>query len=200
MICSGDQHVMGAQIAIYPMQDNFVDVILGAVRATSQEGLAVRTTDLSTCVQGPVERVWAYAEELFVRAAAAGGHVTASLILSCGCPGETLEESRDFTPEPAPLPDGSFPVACAWSLYPLGRTDYMDVIYRSISQSKEVPGVTASPRHYSSRLDGPATAIFATLRQAFDAVRAEVSHTVIHATLSKGSPSKCGAEINVQAK
>lgn len=79
-----DPTTMGARIAIYPMQDNFVEIILGAVRATRRDGLAVSTDDVSTCVQGPADRVWAYIEELYVRAAAAGGHVVGTLIISAG--------------------------------------------------------------------------------------------------------------------
>lgn len=95
------------------------------------------------------------------------------------------------------MPDGSFPVACAWSLYPLGRTEYMEIIYREIAQTQLSSGLEASPSHYCSRLDGPASAIFAALRNAFEAVRKHVDHTVIHATLSKGSPSKPRTKVDL---
>lgn len=84
MECAKDPNVMGARIAVYPMQANFAEVILGAVRATDRSGLGVSTDDLSTCVQGPADRVWAYVEEVYVRACAAGGHVVANLTFSGG--------------------------------------------------------------------------------------------------------------------
>jgi len=95
------------------------------------------------------------------------------------------------------MPAAAFPVACAWSLYPMGSPDYMDIIYREITRTLESSKAVASRSHYSSRLDGTAPEIFATLRAAFEAVRTHVNHTVIHATLSKGSPSKPGARIKL---
>lgn len=84
MICIPGTDVMGARLAIYPMQDDFATVILAAVRETDGGGLMLSTDDLSTCVQGPPDRVFAYVKEVFVRAAAAGGHVVANLLLSAG--------------------------------------------------------------------------------------------------------------------
>lgn len=93
------------------------------------------------------------------------------------------------------MPSADFPVACSWALYPLGSPEYMAVIYREITRTLESSDVKASRSHYSSRLDGTARNIFATLRAAHEAVRAHVNHTVIHATLSKGSPSQPGTRI-----
>jgi uncharacterized protein YqgV (UPF0045/DUF77 family) len=75
---------MGARLAVYPMQDDFVDVILGAVRSVDRNGLAVITDDLGTIVQGPDDRVFSYVEEVFRRASHIGGHVVANLVLSGG--------------------------------------------------------------------------------------------------------------------
>jgi len=75
---------MGARLGIYPMEDNFVEVILDAVSSVSKNGLAVMTDDLGTIIQGPSDKVFSYVEEVFVRASNAGGHVIGSLVLSAG--------------------------------------------------------------------------------------------------------------------
>lgn len=82
--CVGNGDFIGARLAIYPMQDNFVDIILDAVGATDPTGLRVFTDDVATGIQGPVDRVFAFVEEVFVRAAAAGGHVVGNILLSGG--------------------------------------------------------------------------------------------------------------------
>jgi len=84
MECAKDPATMGARLAIYPMQENYAEAILSAVRATDRNGLAITTDDVSTCIQGPNERVWSYLEEVYIRAASAGGHVVGSLIISGG--------------------------------------------------------------------------------------------------------------------
>jgi hypothetical protein len=73
----------------------------------------------------------------------------------------------------------------------------MDVIYSEITKTLKTSNVKASGSHYASRLDGTCEDVFKTLRMAFEAVRVHVSHTVIHATISKGSPSAPGNSIKL---
>lgn len=88
-------------------------------------------------------------------------------------------------------------MACAWSLYTLGIPDYMSVIEEEIARTMASAKVQAAPGHYCSRIDGSARAVFDTLGTAFAAVHRHGAHTVIHATLSKGSPSAPRAPIDV---
>lgn len=192
----GISDVVGARIGVYPMQDNFVDVILGAVKATDRTGLAVMTDDLGTTVQGNRERVFRYVKEIFLRAADAGGHVVANVLFSVGCPGD-VPEDFDFdakAPE-VELPMEDMPVACAWSLYPLGSDNYFQVIVDEVQKAIAISDVEVESYHYCTRLDGTAKDIFNLLETSFEGVSKRIRHTIIHATFSKGSPSKAKENI-----
>lgn len=194
----GLSDVVGARIGIYPMQDDFADVILGAVKATDKTGLAVVTDDLGTTVQGKRERVFSYVKEVFLRAAEAGGHVVANVLFSVGCPGD-VPEDFDFNAE---VPEKELlyedmKIACAWSLYPLGDEDYFQVIVDEISRDMDEADVEVESLHYCTRLDGSAKNIFDLLETSFAAVSKRVRHTIIHACFSKGSPSKAKEKIEL---
>lgn len=80
-------------------------------------------------------------------------------------------------------------VACQWSLYPLGRPDYMDVIYRGIGKTKDA-GVFTRGQHFVSRLDGELGAVLTAIQEAFQAACTEGGHVVAHVTLAANSPSR----------
>ncbi len=191
MNCNCHKDVVGARLCIYPMQDDFVDVILGAVRDVDRTGLAVITNDLGTTVQGKRERVFSYVKEVFVKAAVLGGHVVANVTFSGGCPGD-VPEDFDFAVEveQKELQEENIPVACAWSLYPMGNEKYMEVIESEVTKIIKAQEVEVDRYHYCTRLDGTVKAVFAVLENSFAAVRKSINHTIIHATISKGSPSK----------
>lgn len=190
--------VVGARLCIYPMEDDFVDVILGAVRDADKTGLAVITDDLGTTVQGNQDRVFSYVKEVFIKASIAGGHVVANVIFSGGCPGDVPEDvDFDVESDKKSISGEDMPVACAWSLYPLGDKNYMRVIEREVSHIIDEEDVEVDRYHYCTRLDGTAESIFDILENSFEAVRKTINHTVIHATISKGSPSKAKEKIEL---
>lgn len=194
----GISDVVGARIGVYPMQDNFVDVILGAVKATDRTGLAVMTDDLGTTVQGNRDRVFSYVKEVFLRAADAGGHVVANVLFSIGCPGDVPEDfDFDEKPKEVELPMEDMQVACAWSLYPLGSGEYFQVIMEEVQKAMELSNVEVESFHYCTRLDGTARDIFKLLETSFEGVSKRINHTIIHATFSKGSPSKAKENISI---
>lgn len=188
----GTSDVVGARICIYPMQDNFVEIILNAVKASDKTGLAVITDDLGTTVQGREENVFSYVKEVFVRASKEGGHVAANVLFSAGCPGDVPEDfDFDVKVKEKKLPEeDKINTACAWSLYPLGDENYMDVICSEISDAVKSSKVEVESYHYCTRIDGSAKDVFDLLEDSFRRVRKRIRHTIIHATLSKGSPSK----------
>jgi uncharacterized protein YqgV (UPF0045/DUF77 family) len=194
----GISDVVGARIGVYPMQDNFVDVILGAIKETDRTGLSVMTDDLGTTIQGNRERVFGYVKEVFLRAADIGGHVVANVLFSVGCPGDVPEDfDFDAVPKPVELPMEDMPVACAWSLYPLGSDQYFPVIIEEVQKAMALSNVEVESYHYCTRLDGKAKDIFNLLETSFEGVSKRIPHTIIHATFSKGSPSKTKEKIEL---
>jgi uncharacterized protein YqgV (UPF0045/DUF77 family) len=91
--------MIGCRFAIYPMTDNFVDVILGAVRAIDTSGMTVKTDSLGTLFIGEEEKVLGAVQAAFEAASRHAGHVVMTLHLSRGCPGEP-EDYCDPTGRP----------------------------------------------------------------------------------------------------
>lgn len=190
--------VYGAKIALYPMQDKFVDVLLSAIKETDQSNLAIITDDLGTTVQGSKLRVFSYLRELIGRTFLIEGHTTANLLLSFGCEGDVPEvipqdiDEDEYTP----WNDGDdTPVACSWSYYPLGQNVHLDIIEKSIARVKEYPAIKLTRAHYSTRLDGSLGMVMSAMEDAFQTSVNGGIHTVFHLTLSKGSPSEPGKVI-----
>ena len=189
----------GCQFSLYPMTNDFVEVILGAVEGLhEQESLRVETDDLSTLVVGTPERIFATVERCFCRAAQGAEHVVLNATFSRGCPGEPDDPicQPEGPSHASALPVDStyvtlsgIEVAAQFALYPLGITDYMDVIYDEIDNTKQA-GLSVRAKHFCTRLDGDAGQVFAVLRAAFDHAARKSGHVVIMATISKGSPTE----------
>lgn len=80
----------GAQISLYPMCDDFVSLILGALSALDpyRPQLRIETDDISTLLVGPPEVLFQAMRDLFVTIAKGGKHVVMHATISRGCPGE----------------------------------------------------------------------------------------------------------------
>ena len=197
---------MGAQIALYPMSDRFIDVILPCIEAVKGiDGLDVSNDDLSTLLLGESNLLFAAVRDMFVQAASGGVHVVLTALFSRGCPGdsyccggdapaaasETLESSEaPSEAPPAALPPspgaGRTLIAAQYSLYPLGTPGYMNQISAAVAGAREEGSFTAS-KNFCTRLDGSADSVFNDLYRGF--ITAEAPHTVLHAAVSANSPS-----------
>ncbi len=80
--------MIGCRLAIYPMTDRFVEVILSAVRAMETDGMTVQTDSLGTLLIGEEADVFEAARTAFTHAATHGDHLVMTLHFSRGCPGE----------------------------------------------------------------------------------------------------------------
>src|SRR5918995_555754 len=80
----------GAQVALYPMTDDFVGIIVGALNALEpyRRTFRIETDDLSTLLIGPPDQLFPAMRDLFVAAAAPGIHCVLAATVSRGCPGE----------------------------------------------------------------------------------------------------------------
>ncbi len=201
---------VGARVALYPMADDYVDRILGAISALSpwREWLTIETDDLGTTMIGPPEPLFGAMRDLFVAVAKTGVHVAMAATVSRGCPGEPCD-SRCATPR---LPVGAAPLppvdernagalarvaaapqldvraAAQLSLYPLGAGHHMDEIEACIA-FLQASGLGFAPRHFSSTLRGDSGPLFAALAEAFLAFGAPGGHVAMDLKLSANSPS-----------
>lgn len=184
---------VGCRFSLYPMCDDFVAVILGALREADATGLAIETDDVSTYVGGDEETVLRYVCDVVAAASRRADHVTAHVLLSRGCPGEvTCELGDDDRPPaaaaPPALPPTGVRAAAHWSLYPLGVTGHMDTIAAAVTSAETFSGSV----HYASRLDGDLADVLTTIGAGWIEAGAHVRHVVTHATVSVGSPTTGG--------
>ncbi|WP_274627221.1 YkoF family thiamine/hydroxymethylpyrimidine-binding protein [Arvimicrobium flavum] len=197
----------GAQISLYPMSDDFVDIILNAIKALDpyRDSFRIETDDLSTLLVGPPEQLFPAMRDLFVAAAASGRHCVLSATVSRGCPGEPDDPicTPAERPEvPAPLEervalavrtaaqaaDTGQEIAVQFSFYPLGRGHHMDEIYGCIDFLKS-SGVFERSKNFCTKLRGDAGQVFATLEQAFLRFGSPEGHVALDLTVSANSPT-----------
>jgi len=197
----------GAQISLYPMSDDFIGIILGAIKALDpyRPHFRIETDDVSTLIVGPPEQLFPAMRDLFVAAAQTGTHCVLSATVSRGCPGEPddpictpqndmssalpLSERIDAARKTvAAAPRTGQAIAAQFSLYPLGVGHHMDEIYGCIDFLKS-SGVFDRPKNFCTRLKGDAGPVFATLGEAFLRFGAPEGHVTLDLTVSANSPS-----------
>lgn len=198
----------GAQISLYPMADDFIGIILGALHALDayRDRLRIETDDLSTLIVGPPEALYPAMRDLLVAAAGGGAHCVLSACVSRGCPGEpddpactpstevgaqgVLDERiADARKRVAAAPTTGLQVAAQFSHYPLGNAHHMDEIYGCIEFLK-ASGVFGRAKNFCTRLAGDAGPVFAALEQAFLRFGAPEGHVAVDLTVSANSPTR----------
>jgi energy-coupling factor transport system substrate-specific component len=198
----------GAQVSLYPMTDDFVDVILGAIGALDpyRPHFRIETDDLSTLLVGPPDQLFPAMRDLFLAASGRGIHCVLSATVSRGCPGEPddpictpITDSTHDRPLEARMEDAvrhvkAAPqtgqiVAAQFSLYPLGSGHHMDEIYGCIEFLKN-SGVFDRSKNFCTKLRGDAGPVFATLSEAFLRFGAPQGHVALDLKVSANSPSK----------
>lgn len=97
----------------------------------------------------------------------------------------------DVMTEPVNGRVGAQYVSSQFALYPLGDTQYMDIIYEEIAFAKE-RGVFNDSMHYASGIHGQIEPVFAFYEATFNRVREKTSHVVMTVTFSVNSPSHEG--------
>ncbi|MCA2013612.1 Ykof family thiamine-binding protein [Cereibacter sphaeroides] len=200
---------IGAQVSLYPMTSDFVEVIFAGLKGLDpyRDQLRIETDDMSTLMVGAPGPLLDAIRDLFASAARRPEHVTMHVTLSRGCPGEpddpscrceTLTRAQDQSlavrgaeareaVKDAPVLGVEIDVQ--FSLYVLGQDRHMDEIYGCIDFLKE-SGTFLKSKNFCTRLRGDAGAVFETLRQAFLRFGPAEGHVTIDLTASANSPSK----------
>ena len=190
---------VGARLTLAVMADDYVDVILGALRSADATGLEVQTGKVSTYVSGAEQDVLRYLSQVIAGAGRGGAHVAAAVHLSRGCPGgvscDIPEGGAALYSEIPQLEPTGIKTAADWAIYPLAdggtgtaAADHMRDIYAAIDYAKST-GVTVTEDHYVTRLDGDVAQVLQTIAAGWILIGRSVQHVVTHATLSINSPS-----------
>lgn len=197
----------GAQVALYPMTDDFIRVILGSLSALDpyRERFRIETDDLSTLLVGPPEDLFPAMRDLHVAASRSGAHCVLHATVSRGCPGEpddpicTPIHDREVDTPLTQRIDAALAavktasatgqdVAVQLSLYPLGGVHHMDEIYGCIDFLKR-SGVFGKTKNFCTTLRGDAGPVFSTLSEAFLRFGSPEGHLALDLTVSANSPT-----------
>jgi uncharacterized protein YqgV (UPF0045/DUF77 family) len=197
----------GAQVSLYPMTDDFVGVILGAITALDRyrPTFRIETDDISTLLVGPPDQLFPAMRDLFGAAAGRGIHCVLAATVSRGCPGEpddpictpngSMAHERPLDERIAAAilharqaPRTGLTVAAQFSLYPLGNGHHMDEIYGCIGFLKQ-SGVFDRSKNFCTKLRGDAGPVFATLSEAFLRFGAPEGHVALDLKVSANSPT-----------
>ncbi|MBL6429992.1 MAG: HMP/thiamine-binding protein [Maritimibacter sp.] len=199
---------IGAQVSLYPMTSQFVEVITAGLDALTpyKDDLRIETDDMSTLMVGAPKPLLDAIRDLFAASAKRPEHVTMHVTLSRGCPGgpddpscrcEVLERAQDESlAERQALAAQAVENALAtgvgidvqFSLYVMGSGNHMDEIYGCIDFLKS-SGTFLKSKNFCTRLRGDAGAVFETLRQAFLRFGPAEGHVTVDLTASANSPS-----------
>lgn len=184
--------ISGCRFSLYPMDSNFVPIILGALKKTDTSAVWSQSDALSTVYRGRLPYVVDAVEGLFVNAWQPTVHMALEGQFSKGCPGDTDGDSLLTREGPGPnaqtIAGAHFPVLCKLALYPMGVSDYIDRI-AEVWHMAEDAGLNPTSVHYATRISGDVQAVFDYLHAVCRHMEQTVPHYILHFTLSVNSPT-----------
>lgn len=86
--------ISGCRFTLYPMTDNFIDIILGALKKTDTQAVWSETDALSTVYRGKLPYVTDAVKALFINAYQENVHMAIEGQFSKGCPGDISGDSK----------------------------------------------------------------------------------------------------------
>ncbi len=191
------QYGVGARFTLSVYDSDYVTVILSALEAVDTSGLTIDTGDISTFVSGAEADILRYLRDVIAHAAATGKHLSASILLSRGCPGELQCELPPGVSaiggDPVELAATGIRARAHWSLYPLldggDQGEHMTGIYEAVDLARN-NGTYSGSDHFATRLDGDLADVLGTVAGGWLAVGKHVQHVTTHVTISINSPSQ----------
>ncbi len=183
--------ITGCRFTLAPMSDNYIDIILGAVKKVDTSKIFSETDKTSTIYRGKREHVINAVEACFTHAHNPKVHMTCEMTFSKGCPGDSDADSY-MAENDVLLNDTSdinFDVISKISLYPLGSTEYMNGIIDAVNMAKD-RNLYVKSAHYCTILKGNIHDIFKYYHDMLAHIDTMYSHYVLQATISVNSPTK----------
>lgn len=189
-----DLPISGCRFTLYPMCDNFIDIILGGLERVDTSAVWSETDALSTVYRGKLDYVMDAVSALFASAWTEGVHMAIEGQVSKGCPGDVSGDSKltyeGEAPNHAIVEAATQPCLCKLALYPMGVGDYIDDIAR-VWRMAEDRGLNPQTIHYATRIEGSIHDVFACLTDVCKLMEASesVHHYVLHFTINVNSPT-----------
>lgn len=189
-----DLPISGCRFTLYPMCNNFIDIILGGLERVDTSAVWSETDALSTVYRGKLDYVMDAVSALFASAWTEGVHMAIEGQVSKGCPGDVSGDSKltyeGEAPNHAIVEAATQPCLCKLALYPMGVGDYIDDIAR-VWRMAEGRGLNPQTIHYATRIEGSIHDVFAYLTDVCKLMEASesVHHYVLHFTINVNSPT-----------
>lgn len=193
-LCGSQQsiNITGCRFSIYPMSDNYVDIILGAVKQIDTSKVWSNTDHLSTLYRGRQSHVIDCVRAAFIYAGQTNNHLSSELIFSHGCPGDIEADSflcvDDTIQNLSATELGQFKVYAKISFYTFGIANYMEHIMHVIALANQHQ-LNPQKSHYVTLIEGTATDLFSYFDAVLHYAHQHLSHYVLATTLSINSPS-----------
>ncbi|QIQ21710.1 YkoF family thiamine/hydroxymethylpyrimidine-binding protein [Zophobihabitans entericus] len=190
----GAVDVTGCRFSLYPMTDQFVEVIVSAIHKLNTEKVWAQTDHLSTLYRGKQLHVIDCVRAAFIYAYQPNLHMVSELTFSRGCPGDVDADSflntDDIANNLITIPQGkNIPVSAKISFYAFGVDSYMSHIQHVVELAHKYQ-LSPQKAHYVTMINGSASQIFAYFDEVLAYARQHLPHYVLEATLSVNSPSK----------
>ncbi len=184
--------ISGCRFSLYPMCDQFIDLIVGSLEKTDTSYVWSESDALSTVYRGKLEYVADAVKALFINAYREGVHMALEGQFSKGCPGDSdgdsVLEKEGEAPNKAKVEDIHFPVHCKLALYPMGTGDYIDDIAK-VWYMAEDRGLQPKTIHYATRIEGDVHEVMDYLTDVCALMEKSVSHYILHFTMNCNSPT-----------
>ena len=187
------KQITGCRFSISEMSDNYIELILGAIKKVDTSKVWSKTDKLSTLYRGKAVHVEDAVKACFVNAYYENVHMTMECTFSKGCPGDVEADSfmaeDDVLMNEPKIKDIHFPVTCKISLYPMGISDYMKHIAEIVNHSIDL-GIYAGSTHYCTLIECDVQDLFSYISYVNDYCGKNIKHYVFEVTMSVNSPTK----------
>lgn len=190
--CGASKDITGCRFSIYPMSDDFINIILSSISKVDTSKLWSKTDKLSTIYRGKRCHVLDALKACFIYSYRKDVHSTMEITLSKGCPGDTDAESH-LADDDTLLNEGNisnvhFPVDSKIALYPMGVGNYMQYIADVVNKAIDL-GIYDRSSHYATILKGDVQDLFSYFNWVAKYSEEHLSHYVFEITLSVNSPT-----------
>ncbi|WP_423363152.1 YkoF family thiamine/hydroxymethylpyrimidine-binding protein [Mycoplasma sp. P36-A1] len=192
--CTGNINITGCRLSYYPMSNDYVNIILDAVKDVDSSKVYSKTDLFSTMYRGSQSYVVHTAKQLFTNAYHKDIHSVCELTFSKGCPGDVDADVIIQENELDNLDvktDDSFLVHAKYSFYVFGDNDYMKEIMYIVELANKY-NLKPTSDHYVTLLTGSAKDMFDYFNEVLSYSFKNLNHYVLEATLSVNSPSLKG--------
>jgi uncharacterized protein YqgV (UPF0045/DUF77 family) len=185
------KQITGCRFTLSPMSDNYISIILNALKSVDTSKIWSKSDKLSTVYRGKRVHVQDALKRLFIHSYTEGIHMNLEATFSKGCPGDTEGESLldcdDILVNEQSISSINFPVECKIALYPLGEGNYMDVIAHVVNSAID-SGLYSETAHYCTFLKGDVHSLFSYIDFVNEYCGSHLDHYVFEVTMAVNLP------------